>query len=120
MRCWFGVLHSAVFWCECVVCTGGKTHSGCHCCVVWSKVGAHSRCRAGSSRHDVSVLWVLVIDKKLSVGSRVGSHGLVLGVLLRGAFWCYMVFLAPSMALGAWSVLVPLLGLPLASMVVCM
>ena len=32
------------------------------------------------------------------------------GVLLGGAFCCHKAFLAPSMALGAWSVLVPLLG----------
>ena len=31
-----------------------QTHSGCHSLVVRSRVGAHSICRVGSSRQDVS------------------------------------------------------------------
>lgn len=62
MRCWFGVLHGAVFWCECIVAPeANPLWLPLLCGLVEGRRPFHVSGRQFSPR--CVVLWVLVIDK---------------------------------------------------------
>ena len=77
------------------------THSGCHSLVVRSRVGAHSICRVGSSRQDVSSSgWWWLMRARRGQQRRIGWSGAGGGWL-----WKFLVsWDASGTAHGTWCV----------------
>ena len=92
-----------------------QTHSGCQTLVVRSTVKAHSICRVGSSRQDVSSSgWSGLMRARRGQQMRIGCSGAGgLGVRVSGVVRVFV-------ELGLFAGVVPICVGPLVSIVVCM